>query len=116
MQLFYTILPDFGKQFLEARKNKDIRQEEFALQPGTKEPAIGRHERDEMKPGIEVAAKMAVGCIFRLVGGHSDLELDKGMMRRIEEVTKMKVKEKEHVFAMLDAFIATTKMQVFLTK
>jgi len=29
----------------------------------------------------------------------------------IKEVTKMKVKQKEHVFAMLDAFIATIKIQ-----
>ena len=48
--------------------------------------------------------------------GHTDLELDKGMINRIKEVTKMKDKEKEHVFAMLVAFIATSKMQGFLTK
>lgn len=40
-------------------------------------------------------------------GKHTDLEPGKGMMRRIEDVTQMK---------MLDAFIATTKMKGFLTK
>ena len=118
IELFYTIRMSFGKRLLEARKNKGIRQEELAKQLGTKGPAIGRYERDEMKPSIEAAAKMAgiLDVSLDWLVGHTDLELDKGMIRRIEEVTKMKVKEQEHVFAMLDAFIATTKMQGFLTK
>lgn len=118
IQLFCTIRMSFGKRLLEARKNKGIRQEELAEKLGTKGPAIGRYERDEMKPSIDAAAKMAdiLDVSLDWLVGHTDLELDKGMMRRIEEVTKMKIKEKEHVFAMLDAFIATTKMQGFLTK
>jgi len=36
------------------------------------------------------------------------------MIDRIQEVTRMKAQDKAHVFAMLDAFIATTKMQGFL--
>ena len=118
IQVFCTTRMSFGKRILEARKNKGIRQEELAEKLGTKGPAIGRYERDEMKPSIDAAAKMAdiLDVSLDWLVGHTDLELDKGMMRRIEEVTKMKVKEKEHVFAMLDAFIATTKMQGFLTK
>ena len=118
IQLFCTICMSFGKRLLKARKNKGIRQEELAEKPGTKGPAIGRYERNEMKPSIDAAAKMAdiLDISFDWLVGHTNLELDKKMMRRIEEVTKMKVKEKEHVFAMLDAFIATTKMQGFLTK
>lgn len=117
-QLFYTIHMSFGKRLLEARKNKGINQETMAEQLGTKGPAIGRYERDEMKPSIETAAKMAdiLEVSLDWLVGHTDLELDKGMINRIQEVTKMKDKEKEHVFAMLDAFIATTKMQGFLAK
>jgi len=37
--------------------------------------------------------------------GHTDMELDKKMIQRMQHVTKMKPKDKEHVFAMLDAFI-----------
>ena len=43
--------------------------------------------------------------------GHTDLELDKKMIQRIQEVTKMDDKAKEHVFAMLNAFIRQTKME-----
>jgi hypothetical protein len=44
-----------------------------------------------------------------LLIGQTDLELDRKMIQRIEEVSKMKPKDKEHVFVMLDAFIRHTK-------
>jgi transcriptional regulator with XRE-family HTH domain len=66
-----------------------------------------------MKPSIEAAAKMAelLNVSLDWLVGHTDLEFDKKMIERIQEVTKMKPKDKEHVFAMLDAFIKQTKLQ-----
>lgn len=108
----------FGKRLLEARKKKGISQEELADKLKTKGPVIGRYERDEMKPSIEAAANMAdiLDVSLDWLVGHTDLELDKDMIKRIQEVGKMSSKDKEHVFAMLDAFIATTRMQGFLKK
>lgn len=107
----------FGSRLLKARKSKGISQEELAKKLGTKGPAIGRYERDAMKPSIEAAAKMAQLLEVSLdwLVGHTDLELDKKMIQRIQEVTKMKAKDKEHVFALLDAFIKQTKLQNVLT-
>lgn len=103
----------FGSRLLQARKNKGISQEELAKELGTKGPAIGRYERDEMKPSIEAAAKIAdfLNVSLDWLVGHTDLELDKKMIERIQEVTKMTPKDREHVFAMLDAFIRQTKLQ-----
>ncbi len=103
----------FGKRLLEARKNKGLSQEDLAGQLGTKGPAIGRYERDEMKPSIDVAAKIAniLDVSLDWLVGHTDMELDSKMMERIQEVTQMKDKDREHVFAMLDAFIKQTKLQ-----
>lgn len=108
----------FGKRLLEARKKRGISQEEVAEQLGTKGPAIGRYERDEMKPSIDAAAKMAdfLDVSLDWLVGHSDLDLDKAMIKRIQAVSKFSQEDKDHVFAMLDAFIATTKMQGFLKK
>ncbi len=118
MYLFYTILMSFGKRLLEARKNRNLSQDYLAEKLGTKGPAIGRYERDEMKPSIDAAAKMAnlLDVSLDWLVGHTDLELNKGLIKRIQEVSKMQEKEKEHVFTMLDTFIATSKMQGFLAK
>jgi ribosome-binding protein aMBF1 (putative translation factor) len=40
-------------------EKKGISQEELAAQLNTKGPEIGRYERDEMKPSIYAATKMA---------------------------------------------------------
>lgn len=87
-------------------------QDDLAKMLGTKRPTIGRYERDEMKPSIEVAAKMAqiLDVWLDWIVGHTDLELDGKMIERIEEVTQMKPKDKEHVFAMLDSFIKQNKL------
>lgn len=103
----------FGKRLLEARKNKGLSQEDLAGRLGTKGPAIGRYERDEMRPSIDVAAKIAniLDVSLDWLVGHTDMELDGRMLERIQEVTQMKDKDREHVFAMLDAFIKQTKLQ-----
>jgi len=106
----------FGSRLLQARKNKGMSQEDLAKLLSTKGPAIGRYERDEMKPSIEAAAKMTqlLDVSLDWLDGHTDLELDKKMIQRIQEVSKMEATDKEHVFAMLDAFIKQTKLQSML--
>ncbi|MEM1338965.1 MAG: helix-turn-helix transcriptional regulator [Bacteroidota bacterium] len=103
----------FGSRVLQARKDKGLSQEDLAKELGTKGPAIGRYERDEMKPSIDVAAKIAsiLDVSLDWLVGHTDMELDSRMLERIQEVTQMKDKDREHVFAMLDAFIKQTKLQ-----
>lgn len=106
----------FGSRLLQARKKKGMSQEKLAKVLGTKGPAIGRYERDEMKPSIEAAAKMAqiLDVSLDWLVGHTDLELDKKMIQRIQQVTKMEAKDREHVFAMLDAFIKQNLSQTVL--
>jgi transcriptional regulator with XRE-family HTH domain len=86
----------FGKRLLEARKKRSISQEYLAEKLGTKDPVIGRYERDEMKPSIEVATKIAniLEVSLDWLVGHTDMELDKNMIQRIQEVSRMQPKKK----------------------
>jgi len=106
----------FGQRLLQARKKKAMSQEDLAKLLGTKGPAIGRYERDEMKPSIEAAAKMAqlLDVSLDWLVGHTDLELDKKMIQRIQQVTKMNSEDQGHVYAMLDAFIKNNLSQSIL--
>jgi len=103
----------FGKRLLEARKKKGMSQEELAEQLGTKGPAIGRYERDEMKPSIEAAARMAdiLNVSLDYLVGKTDLALDNTMMKRIQLVSKLPAKEKECVYLLLDSFIDRMKLK-----
>lgn len=103
----------FGKRLLEARKKKGISQEDLAAKLGTKGPAIGRYERDEMKPSIEAASKMAKILEVSLdwLVGNTDAELDTATLNRIQDINKLSAKDKELVFEFLDSFIANRKIK-----
>ena len=103
----------FGGRLLEARKKKGISQDELAKMLGTKGPAIGRYERDEMKPSIEVAAKMAdyLEVSLDYLVGQTDVQIDPITLNRVLEVSKFNEEDKQHIFSVIDAFIAKRKIQ-----
>lgn len=87
----------FGSWRLQARKKRGMNQEELATMLGTKGPAIGRYERDEIKPSIEAATKMAnilEVCLYWLVC-NTDAEFDTATLNRIQDITKLTPKDKE---------------------
>src|SRR5487761_1950907 len=98
----------FGKRLTQARKKKGISQEELAAQLKTKGPVIGRYERDEMKPSIEAATKMAqlLDVSLDWLVGTTDGELDTNSLNRIQDINKLNQKDKELVFEFLDSFIS----------
>ena len=101
----------FGKRLLEARKRKGVSQEDLAKDLGTKGPVIGRYERDEMKPSIEVAAKMAelLDVSLDFLVGKTDIRLDSKILNRIVEIQKLNADEQKTVFSLLDAYLRDTK-------
>ncbi|MEM9547713.1 MAG: helix-turn-helix transcriptional regulator [Bacteroidota bacterium] len=106
----------FGERLTAVRKRKKLSQADIGKLIGINGDAYGRYERNEVKPTIEMATKIANALEVSLdyLVGKTDLELDTGMPKRIEAVTKMDEKNKEHVFSLLDAFIAKTQMQKFV--
>ena len=73
----------FGERLITVRKNKKMSQDELAKAIGVHAPVIGRYERDEVKPSIEVAVKIADALSVSLdyMVGSTDLELDKNTHR-----------------------------------
>ena len=73
--------------------------------------AYGRYERNEVRPTIEMAVKIAQALKVSLdyLTGNSDIELDKATLDRVQEVTKLSDKDKEYIFVTLDALIRDFK-------
>ncbi|MEO7311330.1 MAG: helix-turn-helix transcriptional regulator [Chitinophagaceae bacterium] len=103
----------FGKRLADARKKKDISQDELAKLLITKGPVIGRYERDEMKPSIEVAAKMAdiLEVSLDYLVGKADEHLDKSTLTRILEVQKLPTEKKNFVLNMIDMALRDFKVK-----
>ena len=103
----------FGKRLADARKKKNISQEELAKLLSTKGPVIGRYERDEMKPSIEAAAKMAdiLEVSLDYLVGKADEHLDKSTLNRILEVQKLPTEKKNFVINMIDMALRDFKVK-----
>jgi len=102
-----------GKQIADLRKNKNMSREVLGQQVGTSGAVIGRYEREEITPSVEMANKIAgaLGVSLDYLVGNTDLELTDNLMKRIKEVAKMNDKDKDYVYTLIDAFIAKTKLQ-----
>lgn len=97
----------FGKRLLEARKRIKISQEQLAKGLGTKAPVVGRYERDEMKPSIETAAKIAdlLNVSLDYLVGKTDIEIDTKMLNRVVELQKLPAEVQEKLFYFIDMSI-----------
>ena len=106
-----------GSIITSLRKEKDWSQTELATKSGVSREMIGKYERGEAVPSIEAAKKLADAfevSLDYLVGEGINSKFDKKTVKRLQDIEKLEAGDKEHVFAMLDAFIAKNKMQAIL--
>ena len=97
----------FGDRLILARKKRKVSQDELAKKLGVHAPIIGRYERNEVKPSIEVAANIAqaLGVSLDYLTGISDQELDKEMLDLINELQALKEDDQKHILKTLAALI-----------
>ena len=102
---------NFGERLVLVRKRKNLSQSQIGKLIGINGDAYGRYERNEVKPTIEMAVKIAKALEVSLdyLTGTSELELDKNTLKRVEEITKLSEKEKDYIFVTLDALIRDFK-------
>lgn len=104
----------FGERVLALRKKNKWSQGELAKMVGTSAPIIGRYERGEIKPSIEMAKNIADALevtIDYLIGGSDTMVIDKELLQRMEDIQKLNETDKGHLFALMDAFLQKTKLQ-----
>ncbi|WP_165601889.1 helix-turn-helix domain-containing protein [Chryseobacterium contaminans] len=74
---------------------------------------VEQDEREEVKPSIEMATQLAEALEVSLdyLVGSTDILLDKNIVAKILDIQKLKENDRQHVFALLDAFLKQTKLQ-----
>jgi transcriptional regulator with XRE-family HTH domain len=104
----------FADRLSFARKQKKVRQADLGKLVGTSGDIIGKYERGENTPSIEVAAKIAnaLGVTLDYLVKDGEYEqVDNETLKRLKDIQAMSPENKNHVFALLDAFIKQTKLQ-----
>ncbi|MFC7526262.1 helix-turn-helix domain-containing protein [Parapedobacter sp. GCM10030251] len=99
------------------RKDRGWSQGELATESGVSREMIGKYERGDAVPSIEAAKKLAraLGVTLDYLGGEADgPAFDRKTAERMKDIDRLDAAEREHVFALLDAFLAKSKMQAIL--
>ena len=104
---------NFGSIVVELRKDQGISQTALADRLGIHKNVLGRYERNEVLPSIDIARKIAdiLDVSLDYLMGKTDIEMDKTTRKRILEVSKFEEDDKNHIFSVIDAFIAKRKIQ-----
>lgn len=107
---------NFGNLVSELRKQKGISQTDLASQLGIHKNVLGRYERNEVYPSIDIARKIAdiLDVSLDFLTGKQEVQIDKNTSNRILEVTKFEEQDRLHIFSVIDAFIAKRKIQSIL--
>lgn len=103
----------FGERLLQARKDKKVSQDELAKKLGVHGPIIGRYERGEVKPSIDVATKIAdaLGVSLDYLTGLSDQLLDKELLDHVNELQGLEPNDQDHILKTMRALIRDFKNQ-----
>ncbi|WP_459926371.1 helix-turn-helix domain-containing protein [Flavobacterium covae] len=88
----------FGEKITFIRKQLKWSQDDLAKKIGTSAPIVGRYEREEIKPSIEVASKLADALdvtLDYLLGKSDKMPLDKKNLQRLEEIEQLPDEDKK---------------------
>jgi len=104
----------FGKRVAELRKEHKISQGELAEKIQVHQNVIGRYEREQAKPSIEIASKLA--DIFNIsldyLVGKTELLMDEKIANRILTIQKLPDTDREHILFTIDAMIRDAKARL----
>ena len=99
---------DFGSRLKIVREEKDLKREDIASKIGTSAAIIGRYERNERTPSIDIAKNIAEALevsLDYLVGDTTVLLKDKKMLYRLEVLQKVNPAYKDRILYMLDVML-----------
>ncbi len=103
---------EFGNKVMQARKEKELSRDELAKMIGTSGPIVGRYERGDMMPSVEIATKIADALevsLDYLVGKSSLTVKDNSMLERLEDIAALPNTKRLELFNVLDAYIRDFK-------
>jgi len=104
----------FGEKITLVRKQKQLSQAELGKLSGVSGDIVGKYERDEMKPSIETARKLAEALdvsLDYLVGDAAVAVMDKKTLKRLEDIEALPETDKVHIFYALDNLIKAAKLR-----
>jgi transcriptional regulator with XRE-family HTH domain len=108
-----------SERITSLRKAKSWSQEELGAKIDSSRVMIGKYERGDNLPSIEVIVKMAKAfdvSVDFLLGEGLNATYDKEMVRRLDELENLPVEERKQVFHYMDLIIRDYKTKATYSK
>jgi transcriptional regulator with XRE-family HTH domain len=107
----------FGTRLRDCRKTKNLSQNELAGILNTNHSVIGKYERDDVKPSIDVVRKLADvlnTTVAFLLGETENDEMfkDPNMLKRFKDINALPEEDKKHILYNLDAVLRDVKTRL----
>jgi transcriptional regulator with XRE-family HTH domain len=103
---------NIGHNIVELRKQKGLTRDELGKQIGTSGAVIGRYERNEITPSVEIAKKMADALEVSLdyLIGSTSLNLNKKMLYRLELLENLGKEERDRILYVMDSLLRDAQL------
>lgn len=100
-----------SERLVTLRKEKKIAQGALARKVRIHPNILGRYERGETTPNIEMAAKLAdaLGVSVDYLIGVTDVELDKSILEKVISIQKLPDEDKNCIMYSIDGLIQHAK-------
>ncbi|WP_158800268.1 helix-turn-helix domain-containing protein [Pedobacter sp. L105] len=103
---------NIGDRITTLRKAKKISQADLAKEAGVSREIIGRYERNDVSPSVEVAKKIAdvlEVSLDYLAGGSDKASFDKQTLKLINEIEELDPAVKDKLYFLANAIIRDAK-------
>lgn len=115
---------NFAQRLKKLRMERGLTQREFATKTGINYVQYNRYEKGDRKPSADVLPKIAdalgVSVDYLLEGDEQNAAVanlaDRELLTMFQRTEKLSDNDKDHVKALLDAFIKTREMTTVLHK
>lgn len=108
----------FSKRLFEIRTEKKMTREKLGKLIQTSGAIIGKYERDERTPSVEIARKIAkvLEVSLDFLVGNIDYRLDMDILNKIQRIQRLPENDKDHLFYLVDTILQNVDAKQVFTK
>lgn len=101
----------FSNRLITLRKEQKIAQNELAQKIGVHANVLGRYERDETTPSIDMVVKIAdaLGVSLDYLLGKTDIKISQDILNKVLSIQMLPEEDKKCIMYSLDGLIQHAK-------
>jgi transcriptional regulator with XRE-family HTH domain len=101
----------FGTHLAAVRKEQKKSQSEVAIKADVHVNLLGRYERNEASPSVEVAAKLAdvLNVSLDYLVGKAPIDIDQTMLDKVLTIQQLPDEDRAHIMYAIDGLIQHAK-------